>query len=61
MNEIKIGDKVRCNVPGSWCDGKTGIVQRLNVMSSDRIKGHQLKMPDCVTIIEPHCLKLVDK
>lgn len=55
----RVGDRVRCDWPGSWVDGKVGTITALNVVSSDNIRGHQLKMADGVTIIAPACLELV--
>lgn len=55
---FKVGDRVKCSLPGSWTDGKIGIVIRLNVTSSDGVHGHQLQMANSITVIEPQHLQL---
>ncbi len=39
-----IGERVRMTNPGSWVDGRVGTIEALNVVSSDQIHGHQIKV-----------------
>lgn len=55
-----IGQSVKCHEPGSWVDGKVGVIKRLNTKSSDGIFGHLLQMDCGVTVLPPHCLELVE-
>lgn len=54
---MKVGDKVKCHVQGSWVDGLVGTILALNVTSSDEIHGHQLQMHCGVTVVEPEALE----
>lgn len=58
---IKVGDRVKCKEPGSWVDGREGVVLRLNVTSSDNIEGHLLQMAEGVTVVPPCCLTVVSE
>ena len=57
MEDFQVGDIVVCDCPGSWTHGKTGTIVRLNVVSSDEIRGHQLQMDGCQTIVQPENLR----
>jgi hypothetical protein len=59
---IRVGDLVRCNVPGSFVHGLCLEVLRLDVISSDGINGHLLRLSDRkgVTVVEPEALTVVD-
>jgi hypothetical protein len=57
VEEIKVGDRVTCRLPGSWVDGKAGVVTRLAVVTSDGVRGHMVQMPGCVTVVEPEHLE----
>lgn len=51
---LVIGDRVLCNCPGSWVDGKTGTVTAVDVLSPDGIRGCQLCMDGGeVTVVPP--------
>jgi hypothetical protein len=58
MAEFKVGDKVRCHVPDSWVDGKTGTIIELNVSRSGD-EGHCLQMEGGITIVSPEELELL--
>jgi hypothetical protein len=54
------GDRVTCRSPGSWVDGMTGTVERLDVTSSDEIRGHQVRiLGHGVTVLPPEELEPV--
>jgi len=57
MEKFKIGDKVRCKVPGSWVDGKVGEIIHLDVTSSDGIHGYLLQMDGSQTVVPPEELE----
>jgi len=57
---MKVGDRVRCHVPGSWLDNRVGHILKLNVVSSDEIEGHHLQIldedgikPEAVSVVPP--------
>lgn len=66
------GTRVRCNCPGSRFHGQLGVIQRVNVTSSDHFiprnsgrtcasfVGHQVKFPGAQAIIEPQHLEESD-
>jgi hypothetical protein len=61
---VAVGDRIRCDLPGSWVDGRVMIVTALGVRSSDDIEGHALRDeglagftvlgPDRLTLVSPH-------
>jgi len=53
---MEVGDRVICHLPGSWVDGRTMTILRLNVVSCDNIYGHLLQAECGVTVVPPHCL-----
>lgn len=59
LREFQVGSTVRCSGLGSWIDGKTGTVIRLDETSSDGIFGCLLQMEDGVTIVPEDQLELV--
>lgn len=55
--KIAVGDSVKCTLDGSWTDGKVGVVQRLNVTSTDGVTGHQILVRGVgVTVVPEECL-----
>jgi hypothetical protein len=58
---FEVGQRVRYRAPGSWADGRTGTVERLDAVSPDGIRGHVVRVDGQpgYTVLEPHCLTLV--
>ena len=59
---MNIGDTVVCHVPGSWVDGKTATILKLDIISSEEIEGHQLQVGhEGVTVVPEFQLQKKDK
>ena len=54
---FQIGDRVVCRLPGSWVDGKTGVVGALDVEASDGITGHRIDFPSGYSVVPPEELE----
>jgi len=66
----QIGDRVKCNEPGSWLHGLEAEVYALDVTSSDDITGCGLQFQDsdipgaehgCRSVVEPENLIVVNR
>lgn len=53
---LRVGDRVLCHDPGSWVDGREAVVVSLNVVSSDGIEGHGLRVPGVGVTVVPEFL-----
>ena len=56
-DQFQPGDRVACRLPGSWVDGKEGVIVQLSVRSSDGVWGHMIQVDRGVTVVEPECLE----
>lgn len=57
---FKVGDRVRCSLPGSWLDGREATITELNVTASDGVTGHGLKIEGVgVSVTDPSNLTLI--
>lgn len=50
---MNIGDTVVMHESGSWVDGKTGVIEALDVVSSDEIKGHLIRVAGVGVTVVP--------
>jgi hypothetical protein len=50
-----VGDRVRCLEPGSWVHERTGTIEQLDVVSSDGIEGHRVRVDGSTgyTVVPP--------
>ncbi len=55
MSEFDVGDRLKCNSPGSWVHGRIGTVLAVDVESSDGIRGYSLAIDGAngYTVLSP--------
>lgn len=58
-DEFRVGDQVRVDLPDSFMHGRVFVIDALNVVSSDNVRGHRLKDGSVMTVVEPIHLKKV--
>jgi hypothetical protein len=59
---FRAGDRVLCSEPGSWVHERIGTIEQLDIVSSDGIEGHRVRVDDSAgyTVLPPHTLSPLD-